>query len=151
MLDEKDKLILEVLQKDSRLSTYNIAKKTAIPQTTILNRMKKLKDIGIIKAYTIDLDWKKLDKNTKAIIFTKVNKAAENSVGEIEKRISKLPHVLNVKRLMGKNDFMVEVVCKDIDELNNFLIKKIRVLPEIADTETVVVLEEWEENHFLTL
>ena len=40
---------------------------------------------------------------------------------------------------------MIELVCKDIEELNGFLVKKIRSLPEIADTETVMVLEEWKQ------
>ncbi len=146
MFDEKDKKILEILQQDASLSTYKITKKTGIPQTTVLNRMRRLKQEGIIKKYTIDIDWKKMGMSNKALIFVKVDKNIEqkgSKVGEIEQKISKYSLVLNVKRLMGKQDFMVELVCKDIDELNDFLIKKIRCLPEVADTETVMVLGEW--------
>lgn len=145
-LDEKDQRILELLQHDASLSTYKITKKTRIPQTTVLNRMRRLKQEGVIKKHTVDIDWKKLGMNNKALIFVKVDKNIEQKggkVGEIEQKISKYHLVLNVKRLMGKQDFMVELVCKDIDELNDFLIKKIRSLPEIADTETVMVLGEW--------
>ena len=146
MLDEKDKTILDILQQDASLSTYKITKKTGIPQTTVLNRMRKLKQENIIRKYTIDIDWKKLGMNNKALIFVKVDKNIEqrnSKVGEIEEKISKYPLVLNVKRLMGKYDFMIELVCRDIDELNDFLIKKIRSLPQIADTETVMILGEW--------
>lgn len=148
MLDEKDRVILGILQQDANLSTYKITKKTGIPQTTVLNRMRRLKAEGIIRRYTLDVDWKKLGLNNKALIFVKVDKNAEqkeSKVGEIEKKIFKYPLVLNVKRLMGKYDFMIELVCKDIEELNGFLVKKIRSLPEIADTETVMVLEEWKQ------
>ncbi len=148
MLDEKDKIILELLQQDASLSTYKITQKTGIPQTTALNRVRKLKEEGIIRKYTLDIDWKKLGLNNKALIFVKVDKNAEqkaSKVGEIEKKIFKYPLVLNVKRLMGKYDFVIELICKDIEELNDFLVKKIRSLPEIADTETVMVLEEWKQ------
>ena len=148
MLDEKDKTILDILQQDASLSTYKITKKTGIPQTTVLNRMRKLKQENIIRKYTIDIDWKKLGMNNKALIFVKVDKNIEqrnSKVGEIEEKISKYPLVLNVKRLMGKYDFMIELVCRDIDELNDFLIKKIRSLPQIADTETVMILSEWKK------
>lgn len=148
MLDKKDERILEILQKDSSLSTYKITKKTNIPQTTVLNRIKKLKELGIIKKFTVDVDWKKLGKNNKILIFVKVSKKIEQkqgNVGEIENKIFKYPEVLSVKRLMGQHDFVIELICKDIDELNEFLIKKIRSLPEIGDTETVVVLKEWEK------
>ena len=148
MLDEKDKIILDLLQEDASLSTYKITKKTRIPQTTVLNRIKKLKELGIINKYTLDINWKKLGKNNKALIFVKVDKNAEqkkSKIGDVEQKIYKLPLVLNVKRLMGKHDFVIELVCKDVDELNDFLIKKIRFVPEIADTETVMVLEEWKK------
>ena len=42
-MDNKDQLILELLAIDASLSTYKISKKTMIPQTTVLNRIKKLK------------------------------------------------------------------------------------------------------------
>ena len=145
MLDEKDKIILELLQQDASLSTYKITKKTGIPQTTVLNRINQLKEEGIIKRYTLDVDWKKLGMNHKALILVKVDKKAESKVGDIEEKVFKFPQVLNIKRLMGKNDFVIELVCKDIDELNEILVKKIRSLPEIADTETIIVLKEWEK------
>ena len=94
MLDEKDKIILDILQEDASLSTYKIAKKTRIPQTTVLNRMRKLKKEGIIRKYTIDIDWKKQGMNNKALIFVKVDKNTEQKkgkVGEIEEKISKYP------------------------------------------------------------
>jgi len=147
MLDKKDQTILELLQQDASLSTYKITKRTGIPQTTVLNRIKKLKAEGLIKKYTIEIDWKKLGKKIKALIFVKVDKNLEikskGKVGEIEQRIYQYPQVLNIKRLMGKQDFMIELVCNDLEELNKFLITKVRSTEEVADTETVVVLEEW--------
>ena len=44
---------------------------------------------------------------------------------------------------MGKQDFMIELVTKNVDTLNLFLITKIRSLDEVSDTETVLVLQEW--------
>lgn len=148
MLDNVDKKILNLLKQDSSLSTHKISKKTLIPQTTVLNRIIKLKKAGIIKRFTIDLDYKKLDKGTKALIFvkveTKLEKKSLGKIGTIEKNLSQHEPVLNVKRLMGKWDFVIEIVCKDIDEINNFLIESVRSNNAIVDTETVVVLNEWD-------
>ena len=52
MLDKIDQKIINVLREDASLSTHRIAKKTLIPQTTVLNRIIKLKKAGIIKKYT---------------------------------------------------------------------------------------------------
>ena len=146
MLDKKDEMILELLHADASLSTYKISKKTAIPQTTVLNRVRKLKEEGVIKRYTIDMDYKKLGKGIKALIYARVEKNFEqrkNIIGNFEELLFKHDFVINVKRLMGKYDFVLEVVCKDIDELNDFLVQKVRAYEFIAETETVVVLREW--------
>lgn len=147
MIDKIDQKMLDILQQDASLSTHKIAKKTLIPQTTVLNRIIKLKKAGVIKRYTVEIDFKKLDKKVKALIFVKVNKESEKknagNIGNIEMILYKHPFVLNIKRLMGKWDFVIEVVCKDIEELNEFLIKHVRSIDAVADTETVVVLNEW--------
>ena len=72
MLDNKDLKILEVLKVNSRLSTQKIAKKTLIPITTVHNRMKKLEKEGIIKGYTVILDYKKLGKPILSFILISV-------------------------------------------------------------------------------
>lgn len=147
MIDKIDHLILNVLQHDSSLSTHKIAKKTQIPQTTVLNRIMKLKASCVIKRYTVDVDYKLLDKKVKALIYVKVNVESEKKnlgkIGSIESTLSKQPNVLNIKRLMGAWDFVIEIVCKDVDELDEFLIKHIRSISYVADTQTVVVLNEW--------
>src|SRR3989344_1380264 len=148
-MDTKDQQIIELLQHDSSLSTYKIAKKTLIPQTTVLHRIRKLKEQGIIKRFTVDGDFHQLGKKVKALIFVKVNKEMEKGkygkVGDIEAQILKHPLVLNVKRLMGKHDFVIETVTQDIEELNQFLITNVRSLNAVAETDTVVVLQEWKK------
>ena len=147
MIDKIDHVILDVLKKDSSLSTHKISKKTQIPQTTVLNRIMKLKASGIIRRYTVELDYKLLGKSVKTLIYVKVNveteKKSRGKIGGIESVLSKHPYVINIKRLMGKWDFVIELVCKDIAELDEFLVKHIRSLNYVKDTETVVVLNEW--------
>lgn len=143
-LDEKDTRILECLKADASLSTYRISKKISVPQTTVLNRIRKLKQLGIIKQYTVKIDYKKLGINAKALIFVRVNKNLEwNSKISMEETIAKEPFAINVKRLTGKFDFVIEAICKDIDELDNFLLSRIRSHKFISETDTIIVLNEW--------
>ena len=147
MIDKNDQIILDELKDDGSLSTYKISKKTGIPQTTVLNRIRKLIELKIIKKYSIEIDHKKLGKNVKALIFAKVNKEAERkkhgNIGDLESKLLKYDLIINVKRLMGKNDFVIEVIAENVEELNHFLIKKIRMLDEISETETIIILDEW--------
>ena len=61
MIDKKDAMVLKFLKDDAKLSIKDISKKTLLPITTIHNRIKKLKKEKVIKRFTIDLDYDKLD------------------------------------------------------------------------------------------
>ncbi|MBI2572991.1 Lrp/AsnC family transcriptional regulator [Candidatus Woesearchaeota archaeon] len=150
MIDETDLKIIEILKQDSSLSTHQITKKIQIPQTTVLNRIRKLQEANIIEKFTIKLNHKQLGKTQKAVIFVKVDTRTERStekrVGDIEEKIAKDERVLNIKRLMGRYDFVIELACTSIDDLNDFLINKVRSKECIAETETMMVLKEWNNN-----
>lgn len=147
MLDKKDHKLLEALQENAALSTYQLSRKTAIPQTTVLNRIRKLRETGVIKKYTVALNYPALGKLVRALIFVKVNKDKEKkkygTIGSIEEKLSSHHNVLSVKRIMGKMDLLIEVIVEDVAGLNQFLISKVRSLDEVTDTETMLVLEEW--------
>ncbi len=107
----------------------------------------------MIERFTIDVNPQKIGKNVKVLIFVKVNKEAEltkdfGKVGIIEAKIVRHHSVLSIKRLMGKHDFVVEAAFTDVSEVNDFLIKEIRALESVADTETVVILDEWKEPFY---
>ncbi|MEK6869655.1 MAG: winged helix-turn-helix transcriptional regulator, partial [Nanoarchaeota archaeon] len=72
-IDEKDKKILEILQENSSLSSHKISKRTLIPVTTVNNRIKKLKNLGVIKKFTVDIDKSKLGFSLVAYIFLTVS------------------------------------------------------------------------------
>ncbi len=144
MLDEKDLKILDILKQNSKLTTQQIAKKTNIPITTIHNRIKKLEKLGIIKSYTVVLDYKQLEKGILAYILVTVNYLLPSGKKlrqeDIAKNIKKLANVEEVNIMTGVTDILVKVRVKDIDELNNFIIKRLREIDGIDKTQTMIVL-----------
>ena len=72
-IDKKDKQIISILKEHGDYTTRQIAKKTLLPTTTINNRIRKLKKEGIIKKFTIELDYKKIDLDFKAYILIAAN------------------------------------------------------------------------------
>ena len=143
-LDEKDMRILEVLQGNAKLTTHKISKKLAMPITTVHNRIKKLGKIGIIKRYTVELDYKKLDRGLLAYIGVTVNYTSSSGrklhQEDIAKKIKKLRGVEEVDIMAGGNDILIKIRLKDIDELNDFVIRKLREIDGVDKTETMVVM-----------
>ena len=71
--DEKDYKILALLEENARLTTGEIAKELDIPQTTVHNRIKKMKQNKVIKRFTIDLNRKMIGRGLVAYILCTVS------------------------------------------------------------------------------
>jgi len=69
MIDEKDKIILTELKKNARKSTKKIATSVKMPRVTVHDRIQKMIDKGIIKSFTIILDYEQIDLSSKVFIF----------------------------------------------------------------------------------
>ncbi len=145
-LDEKDLKILELLRANARMTTSEMFKKLGMPQTTIHNRIKRMKESGIIKRFTVDLDRKKIGKSLVAYILCTVSyhtsQGQKISQFEVAKMIEGLPEVEDVSIVTGEIDLIVKVALENVDELNDFLIYKLRNIEGIEKTVTSVVLSE---------
>ena len=143
-LDEKDLRILEILLQDSSLSTHKISKKTLIPVTTVLNRIRKLKNLGIIKKYTVEIDKEKLGKTIGAYIFVitdnNVVKASGLGKGGLIKKILANPIVESADRIAGNIDIIVKISTSGIKELNDYVANTLREYPGLIRTETLIIL-----------
>ncbi|MHA2227060.1 MAG: Lrp/AsnC family transcriptional regulator [Candidatus Hodarchaeales archaeon] len=144
-LDDHDKKIIKLLQRDSRQTTGEISKETGIAQTTVHNRIKKLKNNDVIK-FTIDVDKKIIGKGLSAYIFCTISyrKPTGEKLSQIEvaKRVKSLPQVEEVSIVTGEIDLIVKVAVKDVDALNAFIIQKLRDIEGVEKTVTSVVLSE---------
>jgi len=145
-IDEKDRRVLDELRRDAKATTGRIAKRTAIPVTTVHNRIKRLEKEGVIIKYEPMLDYKKLGRGICALIFITVeNKLAGGKAVDQEdlaRRCLGINGVENARILTGGFDLALEARVADVDELNHLLIKELRKTPGVDKTQTMLVLEE---------
>ncbi|MBS3132880.1 Lrp/AsnC family transcriptional regulator [Candidatus Woesearchaeota archaeon] len=138
MIDDKDMLILEELKLNSDVTTKKLAFKLGMPQTTIHNRIKRLKKLGIIKKYVAVLDYKKLGKAITAYILVDVDYDLHYL---ILKKMVPMPFVHNIVATTGPNDLMLKVVARDAGELGEIVLKKLKSIAGVRRTETLLELE----------
>ena len=144
-LDEKDKQILEVLKKNARLTTKEIAKIVKLPITTVHNRIKKLENNKIITNFTVNLNYNELGKPILAFILVTVNYnlISEKKIDqeELAKKIKFLEGTEDVSIVTGDTDIIVKVRLSSVDELSSYITKKLRNLEGIDKTRTLIVLK----------
>lgn len=150
-MDEKDHEILGMLMQDAKVSAKDISVKIDSPITTVYSRIKRLEDTGVIKGYKPILDAGKLGRPTTAFIFvsftyrpTGTDKDLDQR--EVAKRVGRFPEVQEVHIITGDWDFLIKVKEKDVNAVGEFVVDKLRTVPGISKTLTIMVFDPVKES-----
>ncbi len=139
MLSKKDEKILELLRKNAKLSSKHISEQTGIPITTVHNRVKKLEKSGIIKGYRAIVDSRKTGRSIHAFVQVELNYKHDASA---MKRIAAMPEVEEWYLVTGVTDAILRVSASDVEELNDFLVHRLKNVKGVEKTLTSLVLKE---------
>jgi Lrp/AsnC family transcriptional regulator, leucine-responsive regulatory protein len=136
MLDDKDRAILNELEKDSRRSTKSIAKDLNIPRATVHERIRRMTERGIIKGFTVVPDFGKLGEPVTAFIL--VSFLANNNISqrELADKISRLDGVHEVHLISGEHDILLKVRGESMERIGDLVIDKIRQMDGVGRTLT---------------
>ena len=141
-LNETDKKILENLLEDARFSSRQIAKNVGVSVGTVLSRIKKMEEAGLIKGYSVILDHEKIGYELTVVTEITVSKGR---LVEMENEIAKVPGVCGVYDVTGLTDAIIIGKFKNREDLGKFT-KHLLALPYIERTNTHVVLTTVKEN-----
>jgi DNA-binding Lrp family transcriptional regulator len=141
-LDETDVKVLKALTEDARLSSRQIAKQCKISIGTVLSRIKRMEEEGVIKGYTALLDQEKLGYELTVVTEIIVSKGR---LLEMENEIARIPNVCCVYDLTGLSDAAIIAKFKNREELSKFT-KRLLSLPFVERTNTHVVLTTIKED-----
>lgn len=145
-LDETDAKILKALTLDARLSSRQIAKRCGVSIGTVLSRIKKMKNEGIIKGYSALLDHEKLGYELTVVSEITVSKGR---LLEMENEIARLQNVCCVYDVTGLIDAVIIAKFRNREELGKFT-KRLLALPYVERTNTHVVLTTIKEDFRIT-
>jgi DNA-binding Lrp family transcriptional regulator len=139
-LDEIDKKILNILQEKGRITNANLAAEVGLSPPPMLERVKKLEKNGVISKYVALLDPKLVDKATIVFVSLTVARHRLKSFDQVNQELNKFAEVLEIYHISGEEDYMIKVVVKDINEYEQFLLKKLATIPAISRIKSNVVL-----------
>ncbi len=161
-LDEIDRQILEILQKDGRVPVTKLSEILNKPRTTIASRIERLEKLGYIRGYRAEVDPRKLGYRVVAYVLISVARTgpvggkssqvllAEKILKDSEER-NDLPWVEEASVITGPYDILLKVWARSIEELSKFLIEYLPSLSGVVKTETLLVLECVGERHYWPL
>ena len=120
-MDDIDKKILSILQKNSNTPLSEISKKVNVSSTPCWNRIRKLEEEGVIHSRVTILNNKKINLNIVVFLSVSVSSHSEKWITNFEKIIYEYDQIIEVYRLTGSNsDYLLKIVSSSIEEYDKF-------------------------------
>lgn len=151
MMDSTDIAILNILQKDSKTTTKEIAFMLKLSVTAIYERIKKLERNKIILRYTALLDREKVERNFAVLCHIKLARHTKEFISEFERQILRLEEVQECFHVSGDYDYILKVYVRDMEAYRFFLVNKLTALNGIGSTQSTFVVNELKHNTVIKL
>lgn len=142
MLGVKDRRILNELQRDSRLTTQELADRVGMSSSATWRRVRSLEEAGVIDRYAVIVDPKKAGFGLATIVQVSLARHEQANVDHFIREVLQHPEVLECFATSGEADFHLRVVVEDIDAYNRFLDDFIFKLPGVSQVRSNIVLKE---------
>jgi DNA-binding Lrp family transcriptional regulator len=145
-LDKLDWSILEELQEDAKLNIKDLAAKLNLTKTPVYERIKRLEDKGYIDKYIALVNRKKLGQSMVVFCFVTLSTQQLDSLKMFSNAVSEIPEVMECYLMAGKNDFILKVIVRDLEEYHQFSSGKLAALPNVSQINSSFVLNEMKQN-----
>ena len=139
-LDKFEYKILNILQEDNTIAIKDLAERIGLSFTPTYERVKSLKNNGIIKKYVAIVDREKVGYELVAYCNVTIKNKSVEILRDFEEKLNKCPEIVEVVSVSGVYDYMIKIVTKNIKEYNDFVEKTFTNYPHIGDYHSSIVL-----------
>ncbi|HKK33158.1 MAG TPA: Lrp/AsnC family transcriptional regulator [Desulfomicrobiaceae bacterium] len=148
MIDKKDKEILDILQKQGRISNADLARSLGMAPSGVHERVRKLERQGVIEQYSARI----APKTVGLTLTTFIQVKTDDLVGctDAGHALARLPEVLEVHHIAGEFNYLLKARVADTDSLTD-LLKAIGRISHVRDTRTTLVLGTIKESTVLQI
>ena len=143
-LDAIDRQLLVLLSRDARVSQRGLARELRMSPPAIGDRLARLEREGVIRGYSVTIDWSALGYVTCYLAVT-VRPDADQAA--VMAQLYKLPEVEDVLVITGSLDMLVRMRVRDHVHLRRFLLEHVWQLEGVQRTETFLSLAELPSKH----
>ncbi len=148
-LDEKDRLILKLLQENAKITVREIAAKIHLSTTPVHDRIKRMEDDGVILQYATLVNHAKVRKGLMVICYISLKEHNKRSGAKFIKTINELSEVIECYNISGEFDFMLKVVTESMDAYYDFHVNKLGQLENIGHMQSTFVMGVVKQTHLV--
>ncbi|AMP04070.1 Lrp/AsnC family transcriptional regulator [Collimonas pratensis] len=132
MLNNMDQRILEILQGDARISLKDLAAQVGLSSPSVSERLQRLEERGVIRAFTIDIDPQALGYQLQAIVRIR---PLPGKLQAVQKLIEQTPEFCECDKVTGEDCFIARLFVRSIAQLDQIIDR----IADKAETNTAIV------------
>jgi len=148
-MDLLDLKILKALQTSGRKKNAELARELGVAPSTMMERIRRLEESGVLQGYRASIDPKKMGLNIQAFISVTLSRHETEVIRQFEEGIRKTPHIRACYHLTGRFDYLLHVFVADLDQLGRLVKNRIAALPGFGKSETFLVFSEIKSDNGL--
>jgi Lrp/AsnC family leucine-responsive transcriptional regulator len=131
-MDRFDKLILEALQSDGRISNKQLAQQVHLSESACLRRVRALEEDGMIERYVAMLNQKKAGVPGDVLVHIGLHREEQSELAAFEDAVRNIPEVMECYLMTGEFDYLLRVVVKDMADFERIHKDELTRLPGVA-------------------
>lgn len=150
-LDKTDRKLLDLLQKDGRITNLDLAERAALSPSACLRRVRALEEAGVIRGYAALLDPAKIGLGLLAFVTVKLEKRGRMPTDAFARACRDWPEVTACHATTGDMDYLLRVHVEDLAHFSRFVMDSLLKHPGVIDVKSSFVLEQVKETTALPL
>ena len=139
-LDEVDLKLLTLLQDDGRMTNADLARKVGLSPPSVLQRVRKLEDSGLVSKYTAILDADKMGYSLRVMAMVSLSLHQEKPIEGFQKAVKEIPEVLEVLHVSGDFDFLLKIFVRDMADYERLVREQLSAIPGVGKIQSSFVL-----------
>lgn len=139
-LDDLDKKILQVLQKNSKITNKKLSDQLNLSVTAIYERIKRLERNKVISDYVALVKPENVERSFMVLCQIKLLQHTKSYMLKFETEVAKLPEVMECYHVSGEYDYNLKVRVKDMEAYREFMVTKLTTLEHIGSTQSTFII-----------
>lgn len=141
-MDQKDRAILRILQREGRISVAGLSERVALSESACRRRVEALEKAGVIKGYQAMLDPAALGYALTVFVSITLAAQSDRELSAFEAAARAAPEVLECWLMTGTSDYLLRVAARDVADLERIHREVLTRLPAVTRVTTAIAMRE---------
>jgi len=141
-MDQIDKRLLRLLQKDGRMTNVELARHAHLSPPATHERVRRLQEEDVIQGFTVRLNPATLDRALLIFVEVTLDRTSSGAFEQFAAAVRRSPEIMECHMVAGGFDYLIKVRVRDVAAYRTFLGETLVSLPGIRQTHTYTVMEE---------